>query len=102
MTKHTSAAYLDQEEVDPEGGEAPGQLDVLVLGVNLGDSHQALVLGEYLLLDVLHFHEGQRKKLLQAAQTEMSEREGTETEREKRIERGRKGEKQGEKRETGR
>ncbi len=50
--------------MDSEGGKAPRQLDVLVLGVNLCDSDQALVLGENLLLHVLHLHEGQRQELL--------------------------------------
>jgi len=59
-------AYLDEEEVNPEGGEAPRQLDVLVLGVYLGDAHQRLVLREDFLLHVFHLHEGQRQELLQA------------------------------------
>ena len=63
-------SYLDKEEVDPEGGRAPGQLDVLVLGVNLRCAHQAPVLGEDLLLHVPNFHEAQREKLFQAARTE--------------------------------
>ena len=50
-------SYLDQEEVDAKGGEAAGQLDVLVLGVDLRGPHQALVLREDLFLHVLHLHE---------------------------------------------
>ncbi len=50
----------------PEGGEPPGQLDVLVLGVDLGDPHQGLVLSKDLLLNVLHLHEGERQELFQA------------------------------------
>ena len=62
----TVVAYLDQEEVNPEGGEPPGQLDILVLGIDLRDPHQALVLSKDLLLHVLHLHEGQRQELFQA------------------------------------
>ena len=58
--------YLDEEEVDPEGWEAPRQLDVLVLGVDLGRPHQGLVVAKDFLLNIFHFHEPKRKKLFQA------------------------------------
>lgn len=60
--------YLDQEEVDPEGWQASGQLDILVLGVDLRRAHQALVVAEDFLLHVLHFHEAKREKLFQAGE----------------------------------
>ena len=60
--------YLDQEEVDSEGGKAPCKLDVLVLGVDLGGAHQRLVVHEDLLLHVLHLHEPEREELLQAGE----------------------------------
>ena len=60
--------YLDQEEVDSEGGKASCKLDVLVLGVNLGGAHQRLVVHEDLLLHVLHLHEPEREELLQAGE----------------------------------
>ena len=58
--------YLDEEEVDPEGWEAPGQLDILVLGVDLGRPHKSLVVAKDFLLHIFHFHEPKRKKLFQA------------------------------------
>ena len=58
--------YLDQEEVDSEGGKASCKLDVLVLGVDLGGAHQRLVVHEDLLLHVLHLHEPEREELFQA------------------------------------
>ena len=67
--------YLDQEEVDSEGGEASCKLDVLVLGVDLGGAHQRLVVHEDLLLHVLHLHEAEREELLQAGEeTQLSSR----------------------------
>ena len=52
--------------MDPEGWQASGQLDILVLGVDLRRAHQALVVAEDFLLHVLHFHEAKREKLIQA------------------------------------
>ena len=66
--KTKRGTYLDQEEVDSEGGKAPCKLDVLVLGVDLGGAHQRLVVHEDLLLHVLHLHEPEREELLQAGE----------------------------------
>ena len=63
-------SYLDQEEMNSECWQSSGQLDILVLGVNLRGSTQVAVLGEDLLLHVAHLHETQRQKLFQAAKKE--------------------------------
>ncbi len=52
--------------MDPEGGEAPGQLDISDLGVDLGGAGQPLVLGEDPLLDLVAAEVGLRQELLQA------------------------------------
>ena len=59
-------AYLDQEEVHPEGWQSSRQLDILVFRVDLRGTHQSLVVAKDFLLHILHFHEPKWEKLFQA------------------------------------
>ena len=58
--------HLDQEEVHPERWQPPRQLDISDLGVDLGRPGQPLVLGEDLLLDLVHAGVVRGKEFAQA------------------------------------
>ena len=60
------ATHLNEEEVDSEGRQTPGQLDVLALRVDLRGASQLFVLGQNLLLDLVRLHVRLGQEFLQA------------------------------------
>ena len=66
----TPKTHLDKEEVYPECWKPPGQLDVSVLGLDVGHPGVLLVLGHDLLLDLVAADVGHRQEGVEAAKGE--------------------------------